>query len=179
MFILAGPEILRHVLSRGALYSEGSSIQTLTHSKEVYFVMNRKASLTTLLQTSLVAISSVVLASFFVSEQRADGQSRVVNAERRWEYCTAQAMEVYGRGNDRTIGVASVCHLRASGAQCVRLETAVDGPLEKSAARAGADSLAKVVSELGQNGWEMVGEGLGPGDKNEKRSLYFRRTRRD
>lgn len=135
-----------------------------------------RINLVRLVQTLLVAICSVLLLSLFVSEQKVDGQKKDVNPRaQRWEYCAAKVIEVYGKGSSRTIGVASICYLKSSGAQCENVEITVDGPLANSATVAQANSLAKVVAKLGDAGWEMVSEGLGPGDKGEVRSLYFKR----
>jgi len=138
--------------------------------------MGRRISLVGLLQTSLIAICSVLLLSLYVSEQKANGQKKGVSpTAHRWEYCAAKVTEVYGKGSSKTIGVASICYLKSSGAQCEKVEITVDGPLAERATVAQTNSLAKVVGKLGDAGWEMVSEGLGPGDKGEVRSLYFKR----
>lgn len=138
--------------------------------------MSRRISLVGLLQTSLVAICSVLLLSLYVSEQKVDGQKKGISSgAQRWEYCAAKVNEVYGKDSNKTIGVASICYLRSAGVQCENVEITVDGPLANSATVAQANSLAKVVARLGDAGWEMVSEGLGPGDKGEVRSLYFKR----
>lgn len=97
-------------------------------------------------------------------------------AEGVWEYCAAQVTEIYATGDKKTVGTGLICFLKSSGAKCERFETTVEGTLPTSAATARADTMAKITSRLGNEGWQMVGEG--PWIRNsEDKPLYFRRLK--
>ncbi len=94
-----------------------------------------------------------------------------------WEYSVLSVNEVYGNGTGKTTCVASICYLRSSGARCEKVETTVDGSLDRSAGAARTEALARAIGKLGDEGWEMVGDGLGLGKEGEIKSLYFRRAK--
>lgn len=127
---------------------------------------------------SALALSLLLLLSSHIAERGANAQKGDTGLSQvKWEYCAAQVTEVHGSGNSKTVGVASVCYFKTSGAQCEKFKNTVDGLLENSAAAARADSLAKLISKLGDEGWEMAGEGPWVGKKSEDRPLYFRRPK--
>ncbi len=95
----------------------------------------------------------------------------------RWDYSVLSIDSVYGNGTEKTTCVASICYLRSSGARCEKVETTVDGSLDRSAGAARTDAIARVMGKLGDEGWEMVGDGLGLGKEGEIKSLYFRRAK--
>ena len=94
-----------------------------------------------------------------------------------WEYCTAQVIGIHGTENKKTVGTGLVCYLKSSGAQCEEFQTMVDGPIERSGALATTNSLANIISKLGDDGWQMVGEGPWIAIKSDDKPLYFRRQK--
>lgn len=84
----------------------------------------------------------------------------------RWEYCAVTRAQFAGsvRG-----GQYWISYFRGAN---VRVETVEAGVTE--------NGLAKAVSRLGEEGWEMVGEGtldMGPGRGTPPPALYFKRQR--
>jgi len=133
--------------------------------------MNKKLSLFLL---SAFALCVTLLLVPHLSERGANAQR--ANTEGVWEYCAAQVTEIYATGEKKTIGTGLICYLKSSGAKCERFETTVEGTLPTSATTARADTVAKITSRLGNEGWQMVGEG--PWIRNsEDKPLYFRRLK--
>jgi hypothetical protein len=133
--------------------------------------MNRKLSLVLL---SAFALCVGLLLGSQLVERGANAQK--ANTEGVWEYCAAQVTEIYATGDKKTVGTGLICYLKSSGAKCERCETTVEGTLPTSAATARADTVAKITSRLGNEGWQMVGEG--PWIRNsEDKPLYFRRLK--
>jgi hypothetical protein len=122
----------------------------------------------------LVASFSANLIGASVGAQNKTG----IQLERsKWEYSVLSVNEVYGNEKGKTTCVASICYLRSSGARCEKVEATVDGGLDRSAGAARTEVLARAIGKLGDEGWEMVGDGLGLGKEGEIKSLYFRRAK--
>lgn len=134
--------------------------------------MNKKLSLFLLAASALCV--GLLLGSQLVG--RGANAQRISAAEGVWEYCAAQVTEIYATGDKKTVGTGLICYLKSSGAKCERFDTTVEGTLPTSAATARADTVAKITSRLGNEGWQMVGEG--PWIRNsEDKPLYFRRLK--
>ena len=134
--------------------------------------MNQKFGLVLFSATTLCL--GLLLGSQLVG--RGANAQRTNAAEGVWEYCAAQVTEIYATGDKKTVGTGLICFLQASGAKCERFETTVEGTLPTSATTARVDTVAKITSRLGNEGWQMVGEG--PWIRNsEDKPLYFRRLK--
>ena len=82
----------------------------------------------------------------------------------RWEYCSLSRAAVgVSRG-----GLYSITYFRDGGAQVVEAE-------ELATERYGP---AKAIAQLGQEGWEMVGEGPLEMRAGATNAIYFKRLRR-
>ncbi len=82
----------------------------------------------------------------------------------RWAYCALSKAAVgAGRG-----GLYSITYFRDGGAQVVEAE-------ELATERYGP---AKAIAQLGQEGWEMVGEGPLESRAGATNAIYFKRLRR-
>jgi hypothetical protein len=84
----------------------------------------------------------------------------------RWEYCAVSKAQFIGSARG---GQYWITYFRGTN---VRVET-----VEASVTENG---LAKAVSRLGEEGWEMVGEGtldMGPGRGTPPTAIYFKRPR--
>jgi hypothetical protein len=95
----------------------------------------------------------------------AEARARVA-AGGRWEYCAVSKAQFVGSPRG---GQYWITYFRGNN---VRVET-----VEASVTENG---LAKAVSRLGDEGWEMVGEGtldIGPGRGEPPAALYFKRAR--
>ncbi|HSE15691.1 MAG TPA: hypothetical protein VLB46_01480 [Pyrinomonadaceae bacterium] len=135
--------------------------------------MNKKPSL--YLLSAFALCVGLLLGSQLVG-QGANAQ-RTNAAEGVWEYCAAQVTEIYATGDKKTVGTGLICYLKSSGAKCERFETTVEGTLPTSAATARADTVAKITSKLGDEGWQMVGQGPWIMINSEDKPLYFRRLK--
>ncbi len=82
----------------------------------------------------------------------------------RWEYCALSKAAV---GASRG-GLYSINYFRDSGAQIVEAE-------ELATERYGP---ARAIAQLGQEGWEMVGEGPLDARAGSTNAIYFKRPRR-
>ena len=130
----------------------------------------------------LVVTGSLLLLVVFIGV-RLIAQNTVTQARELkrsgWDYSVLSVDRVYGNGSGKTTCVVSICYLRSSGARCEKIETTVDGALDRSAGAARTEALARVIGKLGDEGWEMVaGGGLGLGKEGEIKPLYFRRAKR-
>lgn len=82
----------------------------------------------------------------------------------KWEYCalTRAAYVVSNRG-----GLYWISYFRDSGVQVVEIE---DTALEKNGP-------SKALARLGEEGWEMIGEGPLEIRQGELKALYFKRPK--
>lgn len=97
-------------------------------------------------------------------EARASAAQRGEGA--RWEYCAVSKAQFVGSARG---GQYWITYFRGAN---VRVETVEAGVTE--------NGLAKAVSRLGEEGWEMVGEGtldMGPGRGTPPPAIYFKRQR--
>lgn len=82
-----------------------------------------------------------------------------------WEYATVMGVNQGMKGPH-----ASICYFRTTGAETETIE------LDKGHPR---DALAIAIAKLGQEGWEMMGEGKNIADGSSYiGSLYFKRPKR-
>lgn len=87
-----------------------------------------------------------------------------VRTSDRWDYCALSRAAV---GASRG-GLYSITYFRDGGAQVVDAE-------EMATERYGP---AKAIAQLGQEGWEMVGEGPLDARAGATNAIYFKRPRR-
>ena len=137
--------------------------------------MNKKLRL--FLLSAFALCVGLLLGSQLVERGASAQRTNPVPREGAWEYCTAQVIEIHGTENKKTVGTGLVCYLKSSGAKCEKFETTVEGPIESSAAIATSNSLANIISKLGDDGWQMVGEGPWIAIKSDDKPLYFRRQK--
>jgi hypothetical protein len=84
----------------------------------------------------------------------------------RWEYCAVSKAQFVASAR---AGQYWITYFRGTN---VRVETVEAGVTE--------NGMAKAVSRLGEEGWEMVGEGtldMGPGRGTPPTAIYFKRPR--
>lgn len=102
------------------------------------------------------------------------------NGIQKWEYCALADLDAYG-SSDKAVGVAIIYYFRGSGYQAEKVEATAERGVD--ATRIAVDTArAKAIARLGDDGWEMLCEGMPfatrarPAERD--RSLYFRRAKR-
>jgi hypothetical protein len=120
---------------------------------------------------SLKRVLIVVLAAIgVVFALKGHAQSEETPGHARWDYLAISDVSEVGRGNPPALkfsGVAELCYFGEAGCRKVKIEGG-----DKAAA------LSKVVSQLGNEGWEMVGDGPFPvGSVEVKSALFFKRRK--
>jgi hypothetical protein len=137
--------------------------------------MNKKLNL--FLLSAFALFVGLFLGSQLVERAASAQRTNPAPREGEWEYCAAQITVVYATENSKTVGVGQICYFKSSGAKCERVDTMVDGTLSNSFGVAKADTWAKVISKLGDDGWQLVAEGPWLVTQSEDKSLYFRRPK--
>ena len=95
------------------------------------------------------------------------------NLSDRWEYCVISGVKW---NSDRKMHYARICYFRSSGCHEVEIEAPQLSEAD-AGDRAISMTLAKAAATLGQSGWEMVGEFVAYGDRDQRR-LYFKRRQK-
>lgn len=120
------------------------------------------------------AIFSKVLTTSTAQAQQVTGV-KVPN----YEYCFInQAWAV--RDGDKVKGGARICLFRASGLECqvVESEVSYDSKYAGSSLdKTRNDAVAKAVAKLGNEGWEMTGQGYPYLRSDTQDAVYFKRQR--
>ncbi len=143
--------------------------------------MNKKPYL--LIATMLVVIASLVsgaaLGKLFttppVQAQQVSTESRAV-ATQKWEYCTVDNSTTTSTDFGKTVSYLRICYLRSDGYQCETVQATVDKDQRIGGNLSDNAATAKVVAKLGDEGWQMVGEGT-PFLQGERKALYFKRPK--
>lgn len=90
----------------------------------------------------------------------------VADAAPKWEYCVITGISVANR-SPGFVSVAELCYFRGARCEAAQIEGASN-----------EEALARAISSLGENGWEMVGESLFPPRGQDSRAIYFKRRKR-
>ncbi len=99
-------------------------------------------------------------------------------AMRRWEHCSVFPVNGVYKNAGKVTGTAVISYMRGGGYQSEKVEATVNDSAS-SMSVAQSNALAKAVSKLGDEGWEMVGEGtLFPDSSSNQKVLYFRRAKK-
>ena len=99
----------------------------------------------------------------------------------RWEYCSVAQISSTTFDAGKVTGSAMIFYPRAGGYQTERVDATTTqglGGRTQSWEEVQDSALAKAVARLGDEGWELVGEGtLSPQVDGSRRALFFRRPR--
>ena len=141
--------------------------------------MNKKMYLLTALALVAGLMGGFVLNKFQVMQsvraQVAEGNQTIV---RKWEHCSVSPVNSVSQSSGKLIGAAIISYVSGSGYRTEKVEATIDGGVSDMNI-ATSNALAKAVSKLGDEGWEMVGEGtLLPESSGGQKVLYFRRSKR-
>jgi hypothetical protein len=120
---------------------------------------------TLLLAAAAFVAIGIVPAQAKRAQARRETKPGVTTAQ-KWEYCAITGVSAVTRGG-KFLSVAELCYFR--GASCQ------EGKIEGSDNN---EALARAISALGEDGWEMVGENLFPPRGQDFKAMYFKRPKR-
>ena len=117
----------------------------------------------------------MILSSVYTSrsvQAQANEENRA--APRRWEYCSVVPVNGFSEEMGKYRGTAMIYYTRDGEARPEKVEATISDRVKLS------DSvMAKAVTKLGSEGWEMVGEGTFLNyASNDGKVLYFKRPAR-
>jgi hypothetical protein len=101
-----------------------------------------------------------------VRAESPDEQKSEARAGARWEYC---AVSRAGYTGSTRGGVYWISYFKDTGVEVVEVE-------EKASEQQGA-SISRAIARLGEDGWEMVGNGELPVKTGRFEALYFKRQK--
>jgi hypothetical protein len=145
--------------------------------------MRRKSGMLLLALASLYGLVSGIHASR-VSAVASSGNLQDATSRDpaipKWEYCAIADVDAYG-ASDKAVGIAVIYYFRGSGYQAEKVEATAERGVD--ATRVAVDmARAKAIAKLGDDGWEMLCEGMPfatrarPAERDK--ALYFRRAKR-
>ena len=124
------------------------------------------------------AIASRLSAPWTVT---AEAAQEIKRKAQRWEHCSVGPVNGATVDAGKVTGSAMIFYIRAGGYQAERIDATItqgQGAAQQSWEEVQDSALAKAVAKLGEEGWELVGEGtLSPRLDNQRKALYFRRPR--
>ena len=147
------------------------------------------------LARSLFLIAVMCSAGIMFLPQQASAQQRR-NKTQRWDYSAilGAGRTMPPESKDKYVGVATICYFQTSG--CRKEEVVFEltyadflkdadakqnesyNRIYAAPARATESALSKAIAKLGNDGWEMVGEGRTEfSNDNNVRAIYFKRRR--
>ncbi|MBD0324822.1 MAG: hypothetical protein ICV68_00235 [Pyrinomonadaceae bacterium] len=154
----------------------------------------RRILLLPLMAGALMLILNLVPSVEQVAAQKSRNQEY-----KKWEYCavTNAYLAVTGESADKYVGRASICYFQLSGCRReeVRFELIYADFLREAGAnpnpnynryaagvRAAESALSKAIAQLGEDGWEMVGETpidfVNNAESNMRnKAIYFKRPK--
>lgn len=96
------------------------------------------------------------------------------SAPKRWEHCSLSLVNGFVRDGKKVTGAATINYVRDTGYHAERVEATVED--QSGTEKAEETVMSKAVSKLGNEGWELVGEGTMLKTQNGgAKVLYFKR----
>ena len=126
-----------------------------------------------------VFFTAVVLLGGAFGLHRVSASQGVKARKARFEHCAVVIGSGYGDEGGKIYGYASVCNFFSSESRCESTRfpfVSVKGDTFPESVK--MQTAASVISRLGSEGWELVGEGQSAvfGGSPEPRALYFKRA---
>lgn len=147
----------------------------------------------------LVAGALWLLLNVAPSLEQAAAQKSRAEGHQKWEYCavTNAYLSVTGESADKYVGRASICYFQLTGCRReeIRFEFLYEDFLKEAGGkpnpsynryaagvRAAESALSKAIAQLGEDGWEMVGETpidfVNNAESNMRnKAIYFKRPK--
>ncbi|MCU1290829.1 MAG: hypothetical protein JWN60_3058 [Acidobacteria bacterium] len=142
--------------------------------------MNKKVYLLTAVLALIAGLTGGSMLSGFQIPQSVQAQAVEEDqaSVRKWEHCSVSTVNSVSQSGGKLTGTAIISYVNGAGYRTEKIEATVDGSLSAMNS-ATSNALAKAVSKLGDEGWEMVGEGtLLPESSGGQKVLYFRRSKK-
>ena len=142
--------------------------------------MTKKMYLLTAVLALVAGLIGGVMLNKFQLMQPVQAQAVEENqtSMRKWEHCSVSPINSVSQSSGKLTGAAIISYVSGNGYRTEKVEASVDGGVS-AMNLATNNALAKAVSKLGDEGWEMVGEGtLLPESSSGQKVLYFRRSKR-
>jgi hypothetical protein len=152
-----------------------------------------------LLLLSLMSGVLVLMLNIVLCVERAAAQKSRTQEPQKWEYCavTNAYIVVTGESAEKYVGRASICYFQLSGCRReeIRFELIYAEFLKEAGAnpnprynrysagvRAAESALSKAIAQLGEDGWEMIGETpidfVNNAESNMRnKAIYFKRPK--
>ncbi len=151
------------------------------------------------LRVSFLVLSVIVLAGAFSSIFQPRASLAEQNVRQRFEYCAiTNAQSMLPRDSkENVVAVASICYIQTSGCRREEVTFELDSAeflkeigdksntsyfLYAARVRAAESAVTKAISKLGEEGWEIVGDGpldfVNYNEGNMKnKAVYFKRLK--
>jgi hypothetical protein len=117
-----------------------------------------------------------VVAGVLLNSIPSSVKASYLESNNRLEYCAIDDVAEFGK-DEKSFAVASICYFQNTGCHRVSIEASLNGMDKFAEAKAAA--LAKAISKLSSEGWEIVGEATRFEVNREgfdRKSLYFKRN---
>lgn len=118
------------------------------------------------LLTAALALAAGFVGHTLAGRSGAGARARAQAVGERWEYCALTKAQYPGTVR---AGQYWISYFRGNNVRVELVEASVT-----------ENPVAKAISKLGEEGWEMVGEGtldMGPGRGTPPQAIYFKRPR--
>ena len=119
------------------------------------------------------AVSSKLFTAQSVQAQKVAEKSKA--PERKWEHCAITPGHGVYTNIGKATGYAAITYLRGTQLEYERVEATIDYE-ERFPEKATDRAVSRAVERLGDEGWEMIGEGMLFFRDNQK-ALYFKRPK--
>ncbi len=142
--------------------------------------MNKKMYLLTTAFALVAGLLGGLVLNKLQVTQPVQSQAAVENQPtvRKWEHCSVSPVNSITQSGGKVIGTALISYVSGNGYRTEKVEATIDGS-QSAMNLATSNAVAKAVSKLGDEGWEMVGEGTILAESSEgPKVLYFRRSKR-
>lgn len=142
--------------------------------------MNKKMYLLTAALALVVGLTGGLMLNKLQILQSVQAQVAEENqtSMRKWEHCSVSPINSVSQSGGKLTGTAIISYVTGAGYRTEKVEATVDGSIS-ARDLAKSNALAKAISKLGDEGWEMVGEGTLLTESAEgQKVLYFRRSKK-
>lgn len=100
-----------------------------------------------------------------------------VTNRQKWEHCSVLSINLISTNAGKNTGAAMIYYVRDGSYQSEKIEAVSGSNGLDNINKVKTNALAKAISKLQDEGWEMVGEGsLLPYGSTDQKMIYFKRS---